>query len=66
MMDFGVAGLRSTGATLALPAQSWPSRLYLVGREGKVAFSTRLGELEFRPADLDAAIREILSKTGVE
>uniref|UniRef100_Q021C3 Tetratricopeptide TPR_2 repeat protein n=1 Tax=Solibacter usitatus (strain Ellin6076) TaxID=234267 RepID=Q021C3_SOLUE len=46
--------------------QAWPSRLYLVGRDGKVAFSTRLGELEFRPADLETAIREILSKTGVE
>jgi len=29
MMDLGVAGLRPTGATHALPAQSWPSRLYL-------------------------------------
>jgi hypothetical protein len=49
-----------------LAYQAWPSRLYLVGRDGKVAFSTRLGELEFRPVDLDAAIRETLSKTGVE
>jgi tetratricopeptide (TPR) repeat protein len=46
--------------------QAWPSRLYLVGRDGKVAFSTRLGELEFRPGDLESAIREILSKTGAE
>jgi tetratricopeptide (TPR) repeat protein len=44
--------------------QAWPSRLYLVGRDGKVAFSTRLGELDFRPAELDAAIREILAKRG--
>ena len=27
--------------------QAWPSRLYLVGRDGKVAFQTRLGELDF-------------------
>ncbi len=46
--------------------QAWPSRLYLVGRDGKVAFATRLGELDFRPDELDSAIREILSKTGVE
>ena len=44
--------------------QAWPSRLYLVGSDGKVAFQTRLGELDFRPADLEAAIREILAKRG--
>ena len=44
--------------------QAWPSRLYLIGSDGKVAFQTRLGELDFRPAELDAAIREILAKRG--
>jgi tetratricopeptide (TPR) repeat protein len=44
--------------------QAWPSRLYLVGRDGKVAFQTRLGELDFRPAELDTAIRETLTKGG--
>ena len=44
--------------------QAWPSRLYLVGSDGKVAFQTRLGELDFRPADLESAIREILAKRG--
>ena len=34
--------------------QAWPSRLYLVGRDGKVAFQTRLGELDFQPADSSA------------
>jgi tetratricopeptide (TPR) repeat protein len=42
--------------------QAWPSRVYLLGRDGRVAFSSRLGELDFRPADLDAALRAILSK----
>ncbi len=46
--------------------QAWPSRLYLIGRDGKVAFHTRLGEFDFRPAELDAAIREILAKRGAE
>jgi tetratricopeptide (TPR) repeat protein len=41
--------------------QAWPSRLYLIGRNGRVAFNTRLGELDFRPGDLEAAIREILT-----
>jgi tetratricopeptide (TPR) repeat protein len=44
--------------------QGWPSRLYLVGRDGKVAFQVRLGELDFRPSELDAAIREILAQGG--
>ena len=46
--------------------RAWPSRLYLVGRDGKVAFHTRLGELDFRPAELEKAIREILAKGGAE
>jgi tetratricopeptide (TPR) repeat protein len=41
--------------------QAWPSRLYLVGRNGKVAFQTRLGELDFHSGDLERAIREILA-----
>ena len=36
--------------------------LYLVGRNGKVAFQTRLGELDFHADDLERAIREILAK----
>jgi tetratricopeptide (TPR) repeat protein len=42
--------------------QAWPSRLYLVGRNGKVAFQTRLGELDFHADDLERAIREVLAK----
>lgn len=42
--------------------QAWPSRLYLVGRDGRVAYQTRLGELDFHAGDLERAIREILSK----
>ncbi len=42
--------------------EAWPSRLYLVGRDGKVAFQTRLGELDFHSGDFERAIREILAK----
>ncbi len=41
--------------------QAWPSRLYLVGRNGKVAFQTRLGELDFHSGDLERAILQILA-----
>ncbi len=37
--------------------QAWPSRLYLVGRDGKVAYETRLGELDFHADELERAIR---------
>ena len=40
--------------------QAWPSRVYLVDRGGRVAFQSRLGELDFRPADLDSALRQVL------
>jgi tetratricopeptide (TPR) repeat protein len=43
---------------------AWPSRLYLVGQDGRVAFQARLGELDFRPAELERAVREILAKRG--
>jgi tetratricopeptide (TPR) repeat protein len=42
--------------------QAWPSRLYVIGRDGRVAFNSRLGELDFRPAELEGALHEILSK----
>jgi len=42
---------------------AWPSRVYLVGMDGRIAFSSYLGELDFRPADLDAAIERTLSST---
>ena len=43
--------------------QAWPSRLYLVGRDGRVAYETRLGELDFHGDDLERAIREMLGKS---
>ena len=43
---------------------AWPSRVYLVDRDGHVAFNNRLGELDFHPEDLDRAIREMLTGRG--
>ena len=36
---------------------AWPSRLYVVGRDGRILYRTRLSELDFHPADVEAAIR---------
>jgi tetratricopeptide (TPR) repeat protein len=44
--------------------QAWPSRVYVIGTGGRVAFNSRLGELDFRPAEFEAALREMLGKKG--
>ena len=44
--------------------QAWPSRVYVVGRDGRVIFNSRLGEQNFHPAELDTALREMLAKRG--
>jgi hypothetical protein len=35
----------------------WPDRLYLIGRNGEVAFQGGEGPFGFKPSDLEAAIR---------
>ena len=37
-----------------------PERLYLIGRDGRVAYKGGLGPMFFRPAEWEAAIREHL------
>jgi len=39
----------------------WPDRLYLVGRDGRVAFQGGEGPFGFKPAELEAAIERELS-----
>lgn len=34
----------------------WPDRLYLVGRDGKIAYAGGKGPFEFRPEELEQAI----------
>jgi hypothetical protein len=42
--------------------QAWPSRVYVVDRQGRVAFNSRLGELEFQPAKMEGALRAVLAR----
>lgn len=37
----------------------WPDRLYLIDRDGKVAFKTRPGPFGFKPAELEAALKSL-------
>ena len=36
---------------------AWPDRLYLIDRNGKVAYKSKPGPFGFRPAELQAALR---------
>jgi hypothetical protein len=35
----------------------WPDRLYLIDRDGRIAYKSKPGPFGFTPADLEAAIR---------
>jgi tetratricopeptide (TPR) repeat protein len=41
---------------------AWPSRVYVVGGDGHVAFNSGLGELDFHPDRLEDAIRKTLKQ----
>ena len=41
---------------------AWPTRLYLVGLDGKVVYGGGLGPYDFKPAKLKAAINEYLNE----
>jgi iodothyronine deiodinase-like protein len=40
----------------------WPDRLYLIGRNGEVAFRGEEGPFGFKPAELESAIEVELSR----
>jgi hypothetical protein len=35
----------------------WPDRLYLVGRDGRIAYKSKPGPFGFKPQDLESAIK---------
>jgi peroxiredoxin len=38
---------------------AWPSRLFVVGKDGRVRYSTRLTELDFHPVELETVLRKM-------
>lgn len=46
---------------------AWPTRLYLVGLDGKVVYGGGLGPFDFKPSALEKAIKDYLAeiKTSV-
>ena len=51
--------------SVALAYGGWPDRLYLIGRDGRVAFQGERGPEGFTPEDLAAAIEAELSYSNV-
>jgi len=45
---------------------AWPSKAYLIDKRGKIVFSTALGEQDFRPAGLEAALRKVSTSAEKE
>lgn len=45
---------------------AWPSKAYLIDKRGKILFSTALGEQDFHPEGLEAALRKASTRTDKE
>ncbi len=43
---------------------AWPSLAVIIGKDGRVAYSTRLSELEFSAPKMEAALKAVLSDTA--
>ena len=41
---------------------AWPSRALVIGADGRVAYSTRLTELDFDPAEMESVLRKLTAK----
>jgi hypothetical protein len=44
---------------------AWPDRLYLIDRQGRVAYKSAPGPFGFKAADLESAISALLARSSV-
>jgi type I thyroxine 5'-deiodinase len=69
-----VAGVCLTKLGIELPAvidepdnrverayTGWPDRLYVIDRDGRVAYKSAAGPFGFKPADLEASLKRVLN-----
>ena len=54
-----------TATLVALAYGGWPDRLYLVGRDGRIAFQGGVGPDGFKPEELAAAVESELGGANV-
>jgi type I thyroxine 5'-deiodinase len=40
---------------------AWPDRLYVIDLEGRVAYKSKPGPFGFKPADMEVALKRVLS-----
>ena len=40
---------------------AWPDRLYVIDREGRVAYRSKPGPFGFKPAELEAPLRRVIA-----
>jgi hypothetical protein len=52
------------GDTTDTAYSGWPERLYLIDRDGRVAYKSRPGPFGFKPADLEAALEALHGLVG--
>jgi type I thyroxine 5'-deiodinase len=71
---YTVAGLCVKNLGIELPAlvdeadnrverayTAWPDRLYVIDREGRVAYKSAAGPFGFKPAQVEATLKEVLA-----
>jgi hypothetical protein len=44
----------------------WPDRLYVIGRDGRVAYKSEPGPFGFKPSDLERALVDLLRDPRAE
>ena len=45
---------------------AWPTRLYLIGLDGRVVYGGGLGPFDFKPAKLETAIEQYIAQIGAQ
>jgi hypothetical protein len=43
-----------------LPIRGWPDRLYVIARDGRIAYKSDPGPFGFKPADMERARLDVL------
>ncbi|GIV02295.1 MAG: hypothetical protein KatS3mg015_1125 [Fimbriimonadales bacterium] len=46
--------------------QGWPDRIYIVGKDGKIAYKGARGPAGFKPKEAEEALKRLLGKAGAE
>lgn len=45
--------------------RAWPSRAFVIGKNGRILYSTRLTELDFHPDDMESVLRRLSAEPAI-